>query len=111
MLQRKLVHQGFILLRKLAKNAGIPPDSYLVSGGADFQVEETIFACGGFTDIRRGILAEKVVAVKTIRMPPGSDFSEICKVGTIISVRFRLYETRNTGLLQGVCTLDARFPP
>lgn len=68
------------MLRKLAGNTGRLPDSYLVGEDTDYQVEERHFACGGFADIRRGKLAKKVVAVKTIRMAQDSDMSKIRKV-------------------------------
>jgi len=75
------------MLRKLAGNTGRVPDSYLVSRGADYQVEKRIFACGGFADIRRGTLNKKAVAVKTIRTAQDSDMSKIRKVGTIVDVQ------------------------
>ena len=77
------------MLRKLAGNAGTLPNNYLVSKGADFQVEENIFACGGFADVRRGVLFKKVVAVKTIRMAQDSNLPKIRKVCTASSVRSR----------------------
>ena len=75
------------MLRKLVGNTGLLPESYLVSKGPGFQVEETIFACGGFADVRRGKLDDKVVAVKTIRVAEDSNFPAIRKVGTLISVQ------------------------
>jgi hypothetical protein len=68
------------MLRKLAGNTGRLPESYLVSKGADYQVEERAFAYGGFADVRKGKLAKKAVAVKTIRMARDSDMSKIRKV-------------------------------
>jgi len=78
-LQNKLAHRSFSILRKLAGNTGQLPDSYLVSGDADYQVEERIFACGGFADVRKGTLAKKPVAVKTIRIAQDRDISKIRK--------------------------------
>ena len=75
------------MLRRLVGNTGRLPDNYLISKGPDFQVEETIFACGGFADVRRGIFTDKVVAVKTIRVAQDSNFPKIRKVGTLISVQ------------------------
>jgi len=86
-LQGKLACHTLSMLRKLAGNAGRVPDSYLVSKGADYQVEKRIFACGGFADIRKGKLSKKVVAVKTIRTAQDSDMSKIRKVGTLADVR------------------------
>ena len=88
-LQKKFAHHCFIVLRKLAGNTGRLPDSYLVSNGADYQVEERIFACGGFADVRKGILNKKVVAVKTIRLAQDSDLPKVRKVGIIVRIRFR----------------------
>jgi len=75
------------MLRKLAGSTGQLPDSYLVSDGADYQVEKRIFACGGFADVRRGRLAKKSVAVKTIRTAQDSDMPKIRKVGTVMVIR------------------------
>ena len=86
-LHSKLAGRAFCMLRKLAGNTGRLPDSYLVSENDDYQVEEPIFACGGFADVRKGKLAEKVVAVKTIRIAQDSNMSRIRKVGVIMSVR------------------------
>jgi len=90
-IQSKLACHTLSMLRKLAGNAGQVPDSYLVGKGVDYQVEKRIFACGGFADVRRGKLAKKVVAVKTIRTAQDSDMSKIRKVGTIVDVQPRFY--------------------
>jgi len=87
-LKGKLAYWGFIMLRKFAGKTGRLPDNYLVSKGTGFQVEETNFACGGFADVRRGILTDKAVAVKTIRVAQDSNFSKIRKVGALTSARF-----------------------
>lgn len=83
-LRSKLAHHSFSLLRKLAGNTGQLPDSYLLGKGADYQVEETIFAGGGFADVRRGTLANRSVAVKTIRIAQDKDISKIRKVSGIM---------------------------
>ena len=75
------------MLRKLVGNTGQLPDNYLVSKDADYQVEERIFAHGGFADVRKGRLAKKVVAVKTIRWAQDSNMSKIRKVSTVTDVR------------------------
>ena len=77
------------MLYGLAGKTGRLPDNYLVSKGAGFHVEDTIFAIGSWADVRKGILANKAVAVKTIRVAQDSNFPKIRKVGTLISVRFR----------------------
>ena len=79
------------MLHELAGNVGQLPDSYVVSKGANYQVEKRVFACGAFADIRRGKFAERAVAVKTIRMAQNSDVSKIRKVGTIVDVLSRFY--------------------
>jgi len=79
------------MLRKLAGKTGQLPDSYLVTRGTNYRVEERIFACGGFADVRRGILNKKPVAVKTIRMAEDTSMSRIQKVGIIINVRSRCF--------------------
>ena len=90
-LQDKLACHTFFMLRKLAGKTGQVPDSYLVGQDVDYQVEKTIFACGGFADVRRGRLAGKTVAVKTIRTALDSDLSKIRKVGIIAGVRSWFY--------------------
>ena len=89
-LQGKVAHQGFILLRKLSAHTGKLPDCYLVEKGPGFQVEKPIFAAGGFADVRRGKLAGKKVAIKTIRMAQDQDLLNVRKVGTIINARLGL---------------------
>ena len=81
MLQSKLAHRSFSMLRKLAGSTGQLPESYLVNKGADYQVEDGIFASGGFADVRKGTLAKKPVAVKTIRIAQDRDVHKIQKVG------------------------------
>ena len=68
------------MLRKLAGKTGQLPESYLISRDADYHVEEQIFARGGFADVRKGTLAKRVVAVKTIRIAQDKDASKIQKV-------------------------------
>lgn len=91
-LQGKLAYWSFIVLRKLAGKTGQLPDNYLVNKGAGFQVEETNFTCGGFVDVRMGILVDKAVAVKTIHVAQDSNFSKTRKVSTLTSVRFRFIQ-------------------
>jgi hypothetical protein len=83
-LQGTLAHHTFSLLRKLVGNTGQLPDSYLIKKDADYKVEERIFACGGFADVRKGRLANKAVAVKTIRIAQDMDISKIRKVGAVM---------------------------
>jgi len=85
--QKKLAHHAFIVLRKLAGKNGRLPNNYLVHKDADYQVEERIFACGGFADVRKGVLAKNLVAVKTIRVAQDSDMSRIRKVGIIVNIQ------------------------
>jgi hypothetical protein len=54
----------------------------LLNKDAGYQVEERIFACGGFADVRKGKLGNRAVAVKTIRVAQDKDISKIRKVGT-----------------------------
>jgi len=91
------------MLRKLVGNTGLLPDSYLVNKGVDYQVEKRIFACGGFADIRRGKLAKKAVAVKTIRTAQDSDMSKIRKVGTIVDGSAHVLLTHMKPRFQDFC--------
>ena len=77
------------MLRRLAGNHSRLPKNYLVTKGADFRVEENIFACGGFADVRKGIMVGKAVAVKTIRMAQDKNLTKIRKVGTLIDIQSR----------------------
>jgi hypothetical protein len=83
-LQSALAHHAFSLLRKLAGNTGQLPDSYLIRKDGDYKVEERIFACGGFADVRKGRLANRTVAVKTIRIAQDMDIFKIRKVGAVM---------------------------
>lgn len=110
MLQSKLAHHSFSILRKLAGNTGQLPDSYMVNQGADYQVDECIFACGGFADLRKGTLAKRAVAVKTIRIAQDMDISKIRKVGfTVFALVPPACINPISGFLQGICALDAHF--
>ena len=77
------------MLRRLAGNTRQLPDNYSVSKGANFRVEENIFACGKFSDVRKGIMVGKAVAVKTIRMAQDKNLTKIRKVGTLIDIQSR----------------------
>ena len=55
------------LLQKLAGASRQVPKSYFVGNLTWFKVWEEVIEHGGFSDIRRGKLGGKVVAVKTIR--------------------------------------------
>jgi len=79
-LQPKVAHHSFSLLRKLVGNTGQLPVSYSVKKGARFRVEEKIFACGGFADVRKGKLNKRTVAVKTIRIAQDTNITKIRKV-------------------------------
>ena len=87
----KLAGHTFSMLRKLAGKTGRLPDDYLVNKGAGYQVEERAFAGGGFAEVRKGKLAKKVVAVKTIRTAQQSDMSKIRRVSTIVCVWSRFH--------------------
>ena len=93
------------MLRKLAGKTGQLPESYLISQDADYHVEEQIFARGGFADVRKGTLAKKVVAVKTIRIPQDMDVLKIRKVGdvghTTASIRYSCTEPRSQDFCKG----------
>lgn len=78
-LQPKVAHHSFSLLRKLVANTGQLPVSYSVNNGARFRVEEKIFACGGFADVRKGKLNKRTVAVKTIRIAQDTNITKIRK--------------------------------
>ena len=80
MLHGELARHSLCMLRRLAGNTGQLPNNYFVSRGADYHVEKRIFACGRFADVRRGTLAKKAVAVKTIRVAQDMDVTETRKV-------------------------------
>ena len=62
-------HLAFQLLQKLSGDSHQVPKSYLVGAFAGYKVEKTVFASGGFADIRQGKLKGTTVAVKTVRAP------------------------------------------
>ena len=82
-LKNGLANHSFSVLRKLAGNTGKLPYSYSLGKRADYQVG-SIFASGGFADVRKGTLAKKPVAVKTIRIMQDMDISKVRKVGFIM---------------------------
>lgn len=53
-------------MRKLASNSGQVPDRYQVDRHS-LNVEPNVIASGAFTDVRRGRLDDKAVAIKTLR--------------------------------------------
>ena len=115
MLQSNLAHHSFSLLRKLAGKTGRLPVKYLVSKDADYQVEATIFASGGFADVRKGKLGKRAVAVKTIRVAQDGDIFKIRKASTLPRAPFpgsnNMRVPSVLGFLQGIGALDASFPP
>ena len=114
-LQSKLAHHSFSMLRKLAGKTGQLPVNYLVSEDADYQVEATILASGGFADVRKGKLGKRAVAVKTIRIAQDVDIFKIRKVSTLPWASFPGPDNMRVpsvlGFLQGIGALDASFPP
>lgn len=60
---------AFQLLRKLAGESRQVPKSCLIGKLTSYRVERTVFARGGFADIRQGRLKGMAVAVKTVRAP------------------------------------------
>jgi len=69
-----------VTLRRLAESYGRLPDSLVIA--ENIEVEDNVFASGGFADIRRGRYKGGLVAVKTLRVGEGSDVLKIKRVGT-----------------------------
>ena len=67
-------------MRKLAYDSCQVPPRYQVKPGA-LSVELDPIAAGGCADIRRGMLGDKIVAVKTLRCRERTDANNIQKVG------------------------------
>ena len=70
------------MLRSLAYNAGQVPNRYKINRNLTFDVDPVAFASGGFSDVRRGTLGDKLVAVKVLRMAQDSNVVELQKVGS-----------------------------
>ena len=76
-----LSNRTLAVLRSLAFNARQVPNHYKVDRSLGYDVDPVAFASGGFSDVRKGKLGGRVVAVKVLRMAEHSDVLELQKVG------------------------------
>jgi hypothetical protein len=67
------------VMRTLAYNSGQVPPRYQVNLRV-FSMEPDVFAHGGYADVRKGRLGDKVVAVKTLRIDRKTDTHDARKV-------------------------------
>ena len=74
-------------MRKLAGNSRQVPSRYQVEP-CTLTVDGGVIAGGSFSDVRRGKLGERTVAVKTLRATQGSDPQDIQKVRLFASKHF-----------------------
>ena len=70
------------VLRKLAYNSGQVPNSYKIDRDlSQFEIlPGAPFARGGFSDVQKGTLDGKLVAVKTLRLSQQANVAELQKV-------------------------------
>jgi hypothetical protein len=69
------------VLRGLAYNAAQVPNRYKIDLSLKFDIDSGAYACGRFSDLLRGTLDGKLVAVKILRMAQDSDVVKLQKVG------------------------------
>ena len=77
-------------MRKLAYDSCQVPPRYQVKPGT-LSVEPDAIAAGGCSDIRRGILGGKIVAVKTLRCRERADVNNVQKVGIVADLLHGVY--------------------
>ena len=65
-------------MRRLAEIHGRLPESMMIT--EEIKVSDSVFASGGFADVRTGTYMEHVVAVKTMRVTEQDGFLKIRKV-------------------------------
>lgn len=70
----------FIMLGELAGTYGLLPTSMIITD--KIQVSRQVIAAGSLADIRAGTHDGRLVAVKSLRIPPLSDLSDPRKVGS-----------------------------
>jgi len=71
-------------MQTLACSSGQVPPRYEIDRQS-FSVEPCVIACGGSSDIREGMLGDKTVAVKTLRIGRSDDLHEAQKVFRVSS--------------------------
>lgn len=81
------------VMRELARNSGQVPSRYQVKPGA-LSVDGPPIASGSFSDLRRGKLGGKTVAVKTLKPPRGSKPQDVQKV-RLVSKHFSGYTNKH----------------
>lgn len=64
----RLSNRTLGVLRSLAYNSSQVPNYYKIDRNLVFDVEPEPFARGGFSDVQRGSLGDRLVAVKVLRM-------------------------------------------
>lgn len=77
-------------MRKLAHNSGQVPPRYQVKPGT-LSVEGGVMTGGSFSDIRRGKLGEKTVAIKTLRTDRERNPQDTLKVRLAPHYFFRVH--------------------
>ena len=80
----KYDHDTLLTMQTLACSSGQVPPRYKIDRRS-FKVEPCVVACGGSADIREGMLGDKTVAVKTLRIGRSDDLHEAQKVFRVSS--------------------------
>lgn len=99
------------VMQELACNSGQVPPRYQVKPGT-LSVDGGVIASGNFSDLRRGKLDGRTVAVKTLKPHQGSNPRDFQKVRFVSKHFFLGYTDKYGGepeLLQGMYHLDDRF--
>lgn len=104
-----LSNRTLSVLRSLAFNACQVPNHYKVDRSLGYDVDPTPFASGGFSEVLRGNLGSKAVAVKVLRMTEDTNVLELQKVRYTELYFFSLHANQNTlvvAFLQRGCSLE-----
>ena len=92
----------------LAGRHGRFPSSFVVAD--QVEISNKILASGGFADVKPGVYENRPVAVRALRILPGSDIKKIRTVRSPLPLEV---DTRSfaPAVLQGGCSLEFVVPP
>ena len=109
----RLSNRTLGVLRSLAYNSSQVPNYYKIDRNLIFDVEPEPFARGGFSDVQRGSLGDRLVAVKVLRMAH-DNVPEVQKVRNPADPLFFFCTDQHTpvvAFLQGNHPLEEHISP
>ena len=85
-----------MMLRRICYRPERLPRSYIITDGL-VRIGEYPIGCGGYSDVWRGVYQGSKVAIKVLRVNPGSDFANLEKVRpfvhALLTVQYRPMRT------------------